>query len=349
MWRVRSRPFEVVGRSTAFLGCAALALAAASLPAFAQHRYPGETWERARGPQWSAEGLAAARAYSATIKTAAVMILQHGAVVDEWGETARKFNCHSIRKSLLNALYGIEVAAGRINLKSTLAELDIDDNEPSLSPTEKRATVLDLLKSRSGVYHPALYETPWMKATRPPRGSHPPGTFFYYNNWDFNALGTIFERQTGTKLFETFKKLIADPLGMQDYRVEDGEYFRGPDSIHPAYPFRMTARDLARFGLLYLRGGVWRGQQIVPREWVRESTKAHSDLGNGEGYGYLWWVSRNSFSARGAGGHYIWVIPSLDLVVVHRVNTDEPGNQVTEEEFRRLLSLIVAAARDASS
>ncbi len=315
----------------ALLGCAALALAVASLPALGQDS------------RWSAEKLRAARAYSETIDTAAVMIVQHGAVVDEWGETARKFNCHSIRKSLLGALYGIEAAAGRIDLKRTLGELGIDDNAPSLTPTEKRATVLDLLKARSGVYHPALYETPWMKAMRPPRGSHPPGTFWYYNNWDFNALGTIFERQTGTKLFEAFKKLIADPLEMQDYRVEDGEYFTGPDSVHPAYPFRMTARDLARFGLLFLRQGAWRGKQIVPREWVSESTKSHSDAGGGEGYGYLWWSAKDSFSARGAGGHYIWVIPSMDLVVVHRVNTDEPGNEVTGEQFSLLLHLVLDA------
>jgi CubicO group peptidase (beta-lactamase class C family) len=340
---------EAAGRRWALLGCAALALAVASLPALGQGRYPGKSWDRERGSRWSAEKLRAARVYSDTIKTAAVMIVQHGAVVDEWGETARKFNCHSIRKSLLGALYGIEAAAGRIDLKRTLGELGIDDNAPSLTPTEKRATVLDLLKARSGVYHPALYEATWMKALRPLRGSHPPGTFWYYNNWDFNALGTIFERQTETKLFEAFKNLVADPLEMQDYRLEDGEYFTGPDSVHPAYPFRMTARDLARFGLLFLRQGAWHSRQIVPREWVRESTKSHSDAGGGEGYGYLWWISRDSFSARGAGGHYVWVIPSMDLVVVHRVNTDEPGNEVTGEQFGRLLRLIVSAATSTTS
>ena len=77
-------------------------------------------------------------------------------------------------------------------MSSTLAELGIDDNEPSLTDVEKRATVRDLLTARSGVYHPALYETPGMAAMRPLRGSHLPGTHWYYNNWDFNALGTIY-------------------------------------------------------------------------------------------------------------------------------------------------------------
>jgi CubicO group peptidase (beta-lactamase class C family) len=338
------RLYRPAGGRAARLGCAALALAVASLPALGQGRYPGKSWEWERDPRWSAAKLGAARAYSKTIKTAAVMIVQHGAVIDEWGETARRFNCHSIRKSLLSALYGIEAAEGRIDLTRTLGELGIDDSPPALTAEEKRATVLDLLKARSGVYHPALYETEWMKATRPPRGSHPPGTFWYYNNWDFNALGTIFERQTGTKLFEAFKKLIAGPVEMQDYRVGDGEYFTGPDSVHPAYPFRMTARDLARFGLLYLRHGAWRGKQIVPENWVSESTKSYSDAGYGEGYGYMWWVGRDSYSARGAGGHYLWIIPSMDLVIVHRVNTDAPFEEVSPGEFGRLLRLIVDAA-----
>jgi CubicO group peptidase (beta-lactamase class C family) len=319
----------------------------AALPALAQDGFPGEHWERARTASWSEAGLQAARDYSSHLDTAAVFIVQDGAIVDEWGETARKFNCHSMRKSLLSALYGIHVAQGTIRLDATLAKLGIDDNEPVLTAGEKTATVRGLLMARSGVYHPALYETKWMKDMRPVRGSHAPGTFWYYNNWDFNALGTIFEHETRSKIFEEIDRHIARPIGMEDYQVEDGEYFTGPDSIHPAYPVRMTARDLARFGLLYLREGRWRGRQIVPRQWVRDSTRAYSEAGssNGrrEGYGYMWWVQKDRFYASGAGGHFIVVMPKLDLVVVHRVNTDQPGENVSAADFDRLMDLIVAA------
>src|SRR5258706_84318 len=180
-------------------------------------RYPGKTWKHHRPAGWSAEKLAAARAYAGTIKTAAVMIVQNGAVVDEWGDTARKFNCHSMRKSMLSAMYGIHVRAGRINLEKTLADLGIDDNSPSLSAEEKRATIHDLIKARSGIYHAALYETPGMTASKPPRNSHAPGTFWHYNNWDFNTLGTIFEQETKTKIFEEFNKRCADQHDMQDF------------------------------------------------------------------------------------------------------------------------------------
>ena len=63
---------------------------------------------------------------------------------------------------------------GRIDLSATLESLGIDDNEPSLTAIEKKATLRDLIEARSGVYHSALYETPGMKAARPQRGSHAP-------------------------------------------------------------------------------------------------------------------------------------------------------------------------------
>jgi CubicO group peptidase (beta-lactamase class C family) len=186
------------------------------------------------------------------------------------GRTTKPTELASVRKSLLSALIGIAVSDHLINLDSTLGELGIDDNPPSLTEVEKAATVRELLEARSGVYHPALYETPGMAKAIPPRGSHAPGTFWYYNNWDFNVLGTIYEHATGTGIFDAFDQKIAKPIGMQDYRPQDGSYFRSEASIHPAYPIRMSARDLARFALLYLRKGNWVGRQIVPEGWVEE-------------------------------------------------------------------------------
>lgn len=320
--------------------------------------YPGASWERVESLEeagWSQPELDEARRYSTTIATAAVMIVAGGRIVDAWGEIDRRFNVHSIRKSFLSALYGIHVAGGTIDLSLTLEDLGIDDNEPSLTDVEKQAILHDVLKARSGVYHAALYETAGMAAARPARGSHAPGTFWYYNNWDFNVLGTIFERLAKRNLFRSFREHIAEPIGMEDYRLQDGVYVGGPDSVYPAYPFRMTARDLARFGLLFLREGRWNNRQVVPRDWVRASVTSYSDAGAAGGYGYMWWVAADgrhfpgvslpdgAYSARGAGGHYILVVPDYDLVVVHRVNTDGPGPRVNGQEFGELVRLILAA------
>jgi len=77
---------------------------------------------------------------------------------------------------------------------------------------------------------------------------------------------------------------------------------------------------MARFGLLFLRQGQWRGSQVVPGDWVAESTASYSEAGESGGYGYLWWVvpgkaARPTFMASGFGGQFIWVYPPLDLVV----------------------------------
>ncbi len=289
------------------------------------------------------------------IGSAAVVALYDGKVFLSWGEVDREFWCHSIRKPFLSALYGIYVGRGVIDTTKTLAQLGIDDIPPSLTDEEKQARVADLLKARSGVYHEAAAETPEMAEQRPERGSHPPGTFFYYNNWDFNALGTIFEQETGVGIFDAFEEEIAAPIGMEDWTAADGDYRYEPEkSMHPAYPFRMTALDMARFGLLYLSDGNWRGRQIVPSDWVAVSTMAHSienpDLNIG--YGMMWYVIPEDFPVfgpgfahSGIGVHFLLVLPEDNLVIVHRVNTFEPWT-VTGEQYLPLVGQIVDARLD---
>ncbi len=351
-------PFRA-GRGLAFLFRFALAPLLAALLAFgsaaAQDRFPGVTWDRVAPAQsgWSESGLAEARRFSEQLHATAVVVVHRGAEVAEWGDIQKRTELASVRKSLLNALIGIAVAEHKISLDSTLAELKIDDNPPALTEVEKQATVRMLLQARSGVYHPALYETAAMARARPARGSHAPGTFWYYNNWDFNVLGTIYERATGTGIYDALDRLIARPIGMQDYHPADGQYFYGPDSTHRAYPLRMSARDLARFGLLYLRNGAWAGRQLVPAAWVRESTQPYSDAGRGRGYGYLWWTAgpggatgplgERWFTALGAGGQYALVLPAFDLVIVSRVDRDQHLPEPRFSDMIEFFQLILKA------
>jgi len=170
---------------------------------------------------WSSIKLEEVKNYAEQIDSAAVMALYDGKIFFSWGNINQKYLIHSIRKPFLCALYGIYAKRGLIDLDKSLDELGIDDIPPGLTLIEKQATVRDLLMSRSGVYHEAAAEAQVMIKTRPERGSHAPGTFFYYNNWDFNVLGTIFEQQTGKKIFEAFKEEIADAIGMQDFLLSD--------------------------------------------------------------------------------------------------------------------------------
>jgi len=236
----------------------------------AESSWPAAEWQRTDPARlgWSLDKLAKAEAHLRSYDPTAVMVVQDGKVVAAWGDVARKANVRSVRKSLLSALYGIAVAERRIELGRNMGELGIDDRPPVLSDIEKQATVRDLLMARSGIYHPAAYEDPAMKARRPERGSHPPGSFWYYNNWDFNALGTIYRQLTGSDVFQAFQDRIAKPIGMQDFSAEDGKFVFESASDHPAYTMRLSVRDLARFGWLYLNRGLWSGTQVIPSAWV---------------------------------------------------------------------------------
>ena len=333
--------FLATGISAKSSGVYTASSAMAAGQASAHCAFPKHEWSRidhAQQAQWDVQKLSLAHQYADRIHSSSVMIVQCGRVVEEWGDPTKKITSFSVRKSLISALYGIYSAEGVIDINQTLEQAGIDDSPSPLSKDERQARIVDLLRARSGVYHAADFETDFQKKIRPARGSHAPGTFWFYNNWDFNTLGTIFEKKTGLKIGDAFYQRIAKPIGMQDFRPNDVYYVGdGAVSTHPAFMFEMSARDMARFGLLYLSHGRWRGHQIVPEAWVEKSTHAtemvhigHMPVG---GYEYLWWVEYGGvamgeatlpgmYSAQGAGGHIILVVPSRNLVIVNRYDNE---------------------------
>jgi CubicO group peptidase (beta-lactamase class C family) len=322
--------------------------------------YPDTAWQRVapEAAGWSGARLDSVRQVLSTMPTTGMMALVGGRVFFEYGDLQRISYLASVRKSILSMLYGIYVERGKIDLDRTLAELGIDDVQ-GLTPEEKKARVRDLLTARSGVYHPASNSGDDL-ASAPPRGSQKPGAYMLYSNWDFNALGTIFEQMTGVNIYDAFGADIATPIGMQDWnRSIQQKSGNLTVSRHPAYHFNLSTRDMARIGYLMLREGNWRGRQIVPRSWVRESTRAFTRRTemNPErrrtgvfGYGYLWWVFDNpslsseyegAYVGLGAVGQQILIMPKLDLVIVHKT---APGNgSVSHNRFLELTSAILNA------
>ncbi len=321
---------------------------------------PAKSWQTADPASlgWNSGKLETVTTLCEAQETDCLLIVEQGKIVYSWGDIEHKYLCHSMRKSFLAALMGEDVASGTIALDATLAELGIDDNE-GLSEVEKNALVYDLLTARSGIYHPAGYETQWMKMIKEKRHSHAPGTFWCYNNWDFNALGTIFVQKTGKSVAQAFAERIAGPVGMEDFLLAgekpDGWTENFAESRHQAYPFRMSSRDLARFGQLFLQKGVWSDKQILPKGWAEENVMPYSHAGARGAYGYMWWLERDgvfapgcvtprgSYAAQGAGGHYCLVMPALDMVVIHRVDTDIKGRAISKHGFGRLLKAILEA------
>jgi len=268
--------------------------------------------------------------YLKTLQTSALIISHNNETIYEYGDITKSTIIASCRKSMLSILYGIY----NIDINLTLKELNIDDIG-GLSDIEKSATIRDLLLAQSGINHPASNGGDDLEFA-PPRGTLKPGERHIYSNWDFNALGTIFEQITKTDIYDAFEQKLAIPLEMQDFdrslQVKGGNLTK---SIHPSYHFLLSARDMCKIGNLMLNNGVYKGVQIVPAAWVKESTTlVHkvSDMIEKRqhilyGYGYLWWPidsdNKNdsvwgSFRANGMNHQYIVVLPKLNTVIVHK-------------------------------
>lgn len=320
--------------------------------------FPASSWRKVtpENSGWSAAGLAQADEIARRIRTDAYMVVHRGVVVHEFGATTTPSNLHSVRKSVLSILMGMQVIKGTLKLDDTLIELGINDKD-GLTEEELSATVRHLLQARSGIYHPSAYEVEAVSAGHPKRGAFKPGENFRYNNWDFNALGTIFNRASDKNVFQSLRDDLAMPLQFEDFspfRHTQWVYERLL-SEHPAYVMQLSARDLARIGLLMARNGRWSGRQILDSAWVQESTTSYSTAGLGIGYGYMWWIGPSNFhfgvkfpgvvfSARGNLGQFVIVDPVRDLVIVHRVNSGKPNHaNITNREFNPLFLKIMQA------
>lgn len=326
--------------------------------------YPAATWERVPSPElagYRTGALDSLTGYLKTIPTTGLFVAVNGRVLYTYGDILEQSYLASARKSVLSMLYGTYVAQGRIRLDATLAELGIDDRPP-LTAAEQQATVRHLLTTSSGIYHAASNPGDNL-ADAPARGSQPPGAYFLYSNWDFNALGTIFEQATQRNIYDAVETDLARPIGMEDFRRElqqkSGDTTR---SIHPAYHMWFSTRDMARLGHLMLRNGQWGGRQVIPADWVRESTSLlvpstrmnpPSTRDTRLGYGYLWWILEEpagsllagAYSARGAYGQYILVVPKLDMVIAHK-RAIRPGREnpnVTWAQFMEAVHQVVGA------
>ncbi len=268
---------------------------------------------------------------TAKARVRARLILVGEEIIFEDGPTDQIMNTASMRKSFLSLLYGIAVEQGLIDLDKTLSELGIDENPP-LTAQEKTATVQDLLMFRSGIYIPAEGEHDSQITERPVRDSHEPGTYFFSNNFDANALGTIFVQETGYEIGDFMGEFLAKPLGMQDFTADNvvmGVPWFMPTygSQHQMYNMYLSARDTARIGAMVAQGGMWNGVQVVPAAWIEASISPLSDLTEGplnygpiDSFGYIWWLYNRGEVVRtdGYGGHLMLIDPLLDITVVER-------------------------------
>lgn len=331
-------------------------------------KFPGADWETVPTAQQSPacqDALSRARSQLESGATTALVAARDGRILFSYGPIATASIVESVRKSILAMMYGRHVADGTIDLDATLGALGIDDIG-GLLPIEKTARVRDLLSSRSAVYHPAANAGDDL-STAPIRGSQQPGSYFLYNNWGFNAAGTVFEQATGRGIYEAFATDIAAPLYLQDF--QPGRHVRGrfgdkTRSSHPPYHFFLSTRDMARIGYLMLKHGQWEGTQVIAADWVTTITTPITTSADmhprktaayGLGYGDLWWTVaeppgsplEGAFMAWGVHGQYILVAPKRNMVIAHKrliaPSANGPVLRVRKDDFLAAARILLDA------
>ena len=287
---------------------------------------------------WDPRRLDAVFNHAATLSSDTLVIVTRGKTVAAFGDLKKPHPTHSIRKALLSAVVGRHIGTGanQIRLDATLQEMDIEDSPKPLGQLQKQATVRHLLKSTSGINHPAAADG-GLRAEldrRLGQGENQPGAIWAYNNWDYNALTTILEKHTDLRMADAFQGGIAAPIGMKDFSVDAVTYIQDPSRTqHKAASFRMSARDLVTFGQLYLDKGRANGRQVLPEAWVARITTDYTETGRDDlrwAHGYLWWLPapgiglpKGTYWAWGLGNQALFVVPSWQTAIVHQSDTSE--------------------------
>ena len=239
----------------------------------------------------------------------------------------RPHNLKSASKSVLSALAGLAVEEGVLELDQPIADVlpeaaDLDD------PRKQAITVRHLLTMTSGLgstsfgnYGSWVASRNWVLAAMARPLEAAPGTRFSYSTGGTHLLSATLARAAGKSTHDFAREHLFGPLG-----IRHSAWARDPQGIHVGgNNLSLLPRDMLKFGQLYLNRGRWDGRQILPWQWVDESTRPGlaGPRGRGRiygGYGYLWWLrgprERGAYIASGYGGQYIYVSPAEDLVVV---------------------------------
>jgi CubicO group peptidase (beta-lactamase class C family) len=270
------------------------------------------------------------------------LIIKNGYIVAQWGDVNRVDMTFSVTKSFLSTTAGLAVDAGLVKNVHDKVNNYVWDNKFEGEHNSK--ITWDHLLTQSSDWSGTLFDQEdW--ADRPPkegkindwknRKLNEPGTFYKYNDVRVNLLAYSLLQVWRKPLPMVLKEKIMDPIGASTtwrwYGYDNS--FVNIDGLmmqsvsgggHHGGGIFISAIDQARFGLLFLRNGKWKSQQLISEKWIKA---AHQPSATNKDYGYMWWmnttkkwkdVSTEVYYALGAGGNYIVVDNANDLVVVTR-------------------------------
>lgn len=288
-----------------------------------------------------------------------LLVWKEGTLLTEgyWrgGDPDRDVNIKSASKSVLSALVGIALERGDLEgLNQPVAELLPEHFGPGMDPAKREITLRHLLTMSSGLestshgsYGWWVAGTDWVGRALQMPLTHPPGTRMDYSTGDSHLVSAVLTAATGTSTRAYAQRHLFDPLG-----VEIGSWQRSPRGIYfGGNNMSLSPRDLLAFGRLYLEDGVHEGRRILPAEWVAASLASHAvNPRYGQRYGYFWWIreigGRRVPHAWGYGGQYLFLVPSLDLLVV-ATSESRPGARSGFSHNRRIFGLMERLIRSA--
>jgi len=267
-----------------------------------------------------------------------ILIIRNGYIVweeypnDILYDSATPHILYSVTKSVTSALIGIAIDKGYIkSVEQKVVDFFPDLTIANLDENKSNVTVKHLLMMTAGFewdeisygyadsrnsLSQAIASGNYVQYVLDRPMAYEPGTRFVYNTGNTQVLSAIITRATGMSTDVFAQKYLFEPLGITSVNWEKDT--QGiPSGGTNLY---LTPRDMAKFGYLFLKNGVWDGKQIVPTDWVKESTRNIS-----ANYGYLWWVNSTFeyYNAAGYLGQRIFVAPESDLVCVITTSRDE--------------------------
>lgn len=259
------------------------------------------------------------------------------------GYTAENaIHVYSVTKSVFSALIGIAIGKGHLNsVDQKVLDFFPDYMVEAGDKTIQDITIRHLLtmtapyKFEFEPYEEFFASENWVKAALDLLGGEgPAGDFMYSPIIGTHILSGILAKATGQPLLDFAAEHLFSPLGItvphnvvlrneeEHFAVMNDKNTTGwvvdPQGINTAsWGLFLTPADMGKIGQLYADGGTWNGKQIVPAEWIGESTKEHSRWGE-LSYGYLWWIideKERIYAALGDGGNVIYVNTKKKMVV----------------------------------
>ncbi len=288
------------------------------------------------------------------------LVLRHGYIVAEWGDTDVVDPTYSVAKSVLSTVLGISIDRGMIkDIHDPVANYVTDGGYESV---QNRPVTWQHHAQQTSEWEGTMWgknsdfigKEAFGQGERKPRTIQGPGTYWEYNDVRINRLALSLLRVWKKPMPDVVRDEIFTPIGASNtwqyipYPIAradvDGKAMSSVSGgTRWGGGLRIRARDEARFGYLSLRNGRWQHKQSVAESWGKQATTRGT---GGPDYGYLWWLNTerkawpdapaNSYAALGAGSNTIYVDPTNDIVIVWRWHNGSPN-----ELIKRVLASIL--------